>query len=551
MFRFSIAAVLLASSAPLLAQETAPAPAATAAAEAELTPEQALMRSHVMFLASDALKGREAGTPEYEIAAEYVASQFYAQGLKPAGDKGSFLQKVPLLSYTPVDKGSFVLTRGGKSETLEFGTDYLPGADPSRDVTRVDAPVVFVGYGIDAPQFGRKDYGSVDVKGKIVAFFGGAPRAFPGEERAHFGNNGNKIAYAATKGAVGVIILESPITAKVRPFSRSVDSWDSARMTWAHPDGTGYVPAPGTPGVGALSLAGAEKLFAGAKVKWADLAKRAETDGAKFTPVELPTRLAVTLKTARKPITSYNVAALLPGSDPAVKDEIVVLSAHLDHVGIGKGKDGDTIYNGAMDNSVGIASLIEEARRFKMSGTPPRRSILFLAVTAEEKGLVGSDYFARNPSVPKEDIVADVNLDMPILTYAFEDMIAFGADRSTLGPIVRKAVGDLGVPFSPDPMPDQGIFTRSDHYRFVQQGVPSVFLWPGQKGAGKAAVEEFFAKHYHQASDEVSLPINWQSGVRFIEVNYAIARAIADADQRPAWNKGDFFGTLYGGYGAQ
>jgi Zn-dependent M28 family amino/carboxypeptidase len=232
--------------------------------------------------------------------------------------------------------------------------------------------------------------------------------------------------------------------------------------------------------------------------------------------------------------------------------EVVVLSAHLDHVGVGKpDARGDTIYNGAEDNAVGIASLIEEAKRFTASGKPPRRTLMFLAVTAEEKGLVGSDYFANHPTVPLASIVADVNLDMPIITYAFEDMTVFGADRSTLGPIVAKAVASKGVVMSPDPDPAMGLFVRSDHYRFVQKGVPSVFLWPGKKGAGKVAWDDFFANHYHQPSDEVSLPLDWAQGVRFVETNYAIAREIADGDDRPRWNKGDFFGLLYKGYGAK
>jgi Zn-dependent M28 family amino/carboxypeptidase len=196
---------------------------------------------------------------------------------------------------------------------------------------------------------------------------------------------------------------------------------------------------------------------------------------------------------------------------------------------------------------MGIASLIEEAKRFKADPKQPRRTVMFLAVTAEEKGLIGSDYFAHNPTVPIGDIVADVNLDMPILTYKFEDMIVFGADRSSLGPIVRSAVERMGLTMSPDPIPEQGIFVRSDHFRFVEKGVPSVFLWPGQKGPGKAAYDAFFLNDYHKPSDEVTLPIDWSQGPRFVGVNYAIARAVADADERPVWNKGDYFGTLFKG----
>jgi Zn-dependent M28 family amino/carboxypeptidase len=299
-----------------------------------------------------------------------------------------------------------------------------------------------------------------------------------------------------------------------------------------------------------VSKAGAAKLFDGARTPWATVLSQAQVDGAVFKAEQLPGTLSVTLKTATAPMTSYNVAGLLKGSDAALGAEVVVLSAHLDHIGIGRpDAKGDTINNGAMDNAVGIASLIEEAKRFKASGKAPRRSILFLAVTAEEKGLIGADYFAHNPTLPKTSLVANVNLDMPIINYKFEDIVPFGAAHSTIGEIATRAAAEIGVTVSPDSRPDEAFFVRSDHYRFVQQGIPSIFLWPGEKGPGKAAVDAFLANNYHKPSDElVQTPaIDWESGVRFVDVNYRIARAIADADQKPVWNKGDFFGTTFGG----
>lgn len=561
MLRPALTLALLSLSSATFAQETAKpeaAPAPTAAEQnalinAPLPADQAAMKAHVLFLASDAMRGREAGSNEYEIAAQYVAAQFYAAGLKPAGVDGGYLQPVPLLSFRPSDKGTLTLTRGKAAPvTLTFGEDYLPSGDPEKDVTALDAGIVFAGYGIVAPQYKRDDYKGVDAKGKIVAFLSGAPGGFDGEERAHFGSNANKAAIAAAKGAAGVLILESPASAKVRPFARLADSWDEWRMTWADAQGRGHLPAKGTPTIGSLSLSGAAKLFAGDK-GWAAALKAAEANRPVIAPFASGARLAVALKTERKTVTSSNVAGMIPGSDPRLKDQVVVLTAHLDHVGVGKADDrGDTIYNGAMDNAMGIASLIEEAKRFQASGKPPRRSILFLAVTAEEKGLIGADYFAQNPTVPKANIVANVNLDMPVITYKFEDMIAFGAARSTLGETVARATATVGVGVGKDPMPEQGFFVRSDHYRFVQQGVPSVFLWPGMAGVGGAAFNRFLAERYHRPSDEVSNPeIKWDQGVRFIDANYAIAREIADADQRPAWKKGDFFGMLYGGFGAK
>lgn len=560
MLRPTLTLALITLALPLSAQEAAPeTPKAPTAAEtnafvnAPLPADQAAMKAHVMFLASDAMKGRESGTNEYEIAAQYVAAQFYAAGLKPAGADGSYLQPVPLLSFRAADKGTLTATRaGGQPVNLVFGEDYIPGGNPEKESTVIDAGVVFAGYGIVAPQYKRDDYQGVDVKGKIVAIFSGAPGGFDGEERAHFGSNANKTAIAASKGAVGVIVLESPSSAKVRPFSRLTEVWDEWRMTWADAQGNGHLPARGTPTIASVSIKGAAKLFGGDK-GWAAAVKAADAGKPVIAPFASGAKLAVALKTERKTVTSSNVAGIIPGSDPRLKDEVVVLSAHLDHVGVGKADArGDTIYNGAMDNAMGIASLIEEAKRFQASGKPPRRSVMFLAVTAEEKGLIGADYFAHNPTVPKANLVANVNLDMPVITYKFEDMIAFGAARSTLGATVARATASVGVGVGKDPMPEQGFFVRSDHYRFVQQGIPSVFLWPGMAGIGRAAFDEFLAKHYHRPSDEVSnKAILWDQGVRFIEANYAIAREIADADARPAWNKGDFFGVLYNGYGAK
>ena len=557
MYRL-IAPLALAAFATAAVAQTAPprTPAEkNAQLNAALPADQAALKSHVMFLASDAMRGREAGSPEFEIAAHYVASQFYEAGLRPAGDNGSYLQNVPLVSYKLDGEGTMAVTRKGTAPvSLVFGEDFLPSPNAARPLTELSAPVVFVGYGITAPLLGRDDYRGVDVKGKIVAFFGGAPSAFPGEERAHFGSGATKAAIAAAHGAIGTIQLESPLDAKRRPFALGRAFLARPRFTWAEADGSGHVATPGTPSLGSLSMAGAAKLFDGAKTPWATIAKAAETDGAKFKPAILPATLSASFRTVTSPVPSFNVVGIIPGSDPALAAETVILSAHLDHIGVGNpDASGDKINNGALDDAVGIASLIEEARRFKTADKAPRRTILFLAVTAEEKGLIGSDYFAHHPTVPKASIVADVNLDMPILTYKFQDIVVYGAQRSTLGPIVARAASAIGVTLSADPLPDEGIFVRSDHYRFVQQGVPSVFLWPGAGGPGKAAIDAFMKDHYHQPSDELTqLPaIDWEQGVRFVDVNYRIAREIADGDQRPLWNKGDFFGTLYGGPGAK
>jgi hypothetical protein len=525
---------------------TLPAAALAQTAPAPLKPDEAAFRAHVALLADDDMRGREAGTPDYDRAAAYVADQLAKAGVKPAGSAGGFLQSVPLSTAKAAGQGSLALVGAdGREVPLAFGTEYLPGVSGRQAVVSIDAPVVFVGYGVSAPDQGHDDYAGLDVRGKVVAIFSGAPKSMQGEVRAHYGNATTKAVEAEKRGAVAVLQLYSPTQAQRVPFSRGVDTWQSTRMTWRTPEGTGFSPAK-LPSAGSLSEAGTDKLFASDPAALARL-RAADLSGAKLGSVALPVRVRAKFSNTLGTAESSNVVGLIEGSDPTLKNEYVVLSAHLDHVGVGTAVNGDTIYNGAMDNATGIATLIEVAKRFQKAGQAPKRSILLVAVTAEEKGLVGSDYFARNPVRPIGSIVADVNLDMPILTYRFTDVIAFGADRSSLGPIVKAAVEPMGLAMTPDPEPEEGIFTRSDHYRFVQQGVPSVFLKPGPANGGAEANKVFRGNDYHRPSDEIDLPFDWTSGAKFVEANYAIARAIADAPQRPLWNKGDFFGTQFKG----
>ena len=534
MKRFVVATALLALSAPTYATES----------------EEAALRAHVTFLASDAMRGREAGSPEYDIAAEYVASQFMALGLKPSGGGGSYLQPVPLLSTKLTDKGQMRL-RGPKGDVaLSFGDEFVMSASLKTAALKIDAPMVFVGFGVVAPEYKRDDYAGVDVRGKIVVMLSSAPKSIPGEIRAHYGNGATKAVLAESKGAIGIITVETPTRAKVRKFEDVARDWESKRMTWRLTDGTGYAPGGKAPALAYISLKGAEKLFAALPGGAAKIMAAAETPAAKLKPVALGINALIETNSLIAPAESSNVAGLIEGSDPALASQNIVLSGHLDHIGVGVPIKGDAIYNGAMDNAVGIASMIEVAKRIMASPVRPKRSLLFLAVTAEEKGLVGADYFARHPTIAREKIVANVNLDMPVITYDVKDVIAFGADRSTIGPITKAAAEKLGLILSPDPSPEQAIFTRSDHYRFVQQGIPAVFLATGKVDDG-GSYDGFLANHYHKPSDQSDLPINWQSGVKFVALNEAITRALADAPTRPVWNKGDFFGLLYNGVGAK
>ncbi len=314
-------------------------------------------------------------------------------------------------------------------------------------------------------------------------------------------------------------------------------------MSWANPDGTGFVPGGSVAGFG-VSRDGAAKLFAGAATTFDALAKR-EAAGAAMPAFALPVRVQARFASTLRPARSSNVVGVIEGSDPRLRDQYVVLSAHLDHLGVTKPVGGDAINNGALDNASGVATLIEVAKQ--LAGARPKRSVLLVATTGEEKGLVGADYFARHPVRAIGSIVANVNLDMPILTYRFTDLFAAGADRSTLGATAKAALAGMGVALAPDPDPNEALFTRSDHYRFVQQGVPALFLKTGFANGGEAATAAFRGTHYHRPTDDLSRPILWEEGARFVEANARIARAVADAPERPVWRAGDFFGTLYKG----
>jgi Zn-dependent M28 family amino/carboxypeptidase len=242
---------------------------------------------------------------------------------------------------------------------------------------------------------------------------------------------------------------------------------------------------------------------------------------------------------------SGNVLGLLEGSDPLLKNEVIMLSAHLDHLGIMPGRTGDSIANGAMDNAAGVATMLEAARAFVDSGKRPKRSILFVALTGEEKGLFGSEYLAKYPVGKGRRLVANVNLDEPLMTYDFTDVIAFGAEHSTIGATVGRAAAQMGVKLSPDPIPEQNIFVRSDHYSFVKEGVPAVFLSTGYANGGEAAWKVYEDTHYHDPSDDMSQPIRWDAGAKFARINYLIARELADAPAAPRWYAGDYFGDKF------
>ncbi|MFC3443111.1 M28 family metallopeptidase [Sphingobium rhizovicinum] len=513
----------------------------------------AAVRAHVEFLADDLLAGRDTGSEGHEIAARYVASQFDGLGLKPAGDAGangvSWFQRIGF-QKTEFGQTPATLTVSGAGEAKRFthAGDVLVGlnaAEPHLDVT---APLVFVGYGLENKRLGLDDYAGLDVKGKIVVTLRGYPKGLPSEEGAHLSATKGKIAEA--HGAIGMLSFGTLQSMKARPWARMVQMADEPDFTWVSPEGVPFEAAPGLRASAALNDSAAQALFAGAPTTIAAIRKTADKAGGKPKGFALKTSVTIRADSVSQRVTSPNVVAILPGSDPKLKDEYVVLSAHLDHIGVSPAKAGDPadkdrINNGALDNGAGIATMLEVARAMAQSPDKPRRSIIFLASTGEEKGLLGADYYARHPSVPIKQIVGNVDLDMPLLLYPFTDVIAFGANHSTLGPIVAKAVAPMGVKLSPDPMPQETIFVRSDHYMFVKQGVPAVFLATGYANGGEKAWGDFLGGAYHHPGDDMNQKIDWDAGARFAQANYRITRAMADGDTPPLWFAQDFFGDLF------
>jgi hypothetical protein len=506
-------------------------------ASPEFRPEA--FRAHVEFLADDLLEGRDTGTRGFDIAAKYVATRFEALGLKQAVN-GSWYQQVPFIQATPGSKPA-VATIGSQSFRADEGIIVRPSTVEASQT--IEAPVVFAGYGLDLPGRGFNDYRGLDVKGKWVAVLSGFPKGTPSEMGAHL--NAEKARMAERRGAVGVITILSPQDLERRPWDRRVAMNSEPELSWISPAGQPFQAAPGIRGGATLNSAATEALFAGAKRPLSAVLAEA-TGGGKPRGFALKQRLKLERESATQRITSPNVLAVLPGSDPALANEYVLLMAHLDHNGVETTGDGDKIYNGAMDNASGTATMLEVARAMATSPNRPKRSILFAAVTAEEKGLLGAQYLAKNPVVGNGKVVGVVNLDMPILLYDFQDVIAFGADHSTMGPMVASAAQRMGVSLSADPLPQEGLFTRSDHYRFVQEGVPSVFLMTGFAGQGEQQFRHFLATHYHKPSDQTDLPFNWEAGAKFARINYLIAREVADAPEAPKWYSDSFFGQTVG-----
>ena len=498
------------------------------------------IKSDVTFLSDDLLEGRGNGSRGYEIAARFVAQRFTALGLQPA-NAGSWYQRVPF-SESALRPGTPALVRIG-SKTFANGSEVLLSATPYAADQKITADAVFVGYGLDAPAQGLDDYAGLDVRGKIVVALWGFPPGVPSEMAAHLSSE--KARMAQDRGAAGLLIIHTPAYEKVYPWAERLKALPRPSHNWIGADGRPYSIAPDLAITGALSQASAAALFVGAPRTLSSVLQESARPGARVKGFALKPRVSVERHSVVTKISSPNVMAVLPGSDPRLANEYVVLTGHLDAIGLVDPVDGDPIVNGAMDNASGIATMLEAARAFVESGKRPRRSIMFVALAGEEKGLLGASYLANNPVTGNGQIVGLVNLDMPILTYDFKDVIAFGAEHSTIGSAVAKAIAGDGLSVSPDPEPQQVLFTRSDHYMFVKKGVPAVSLDTGDANGGQAATAEFRKLRYHQPGDDVSQAFNWRAAAKFARVNYLIARELADAAEPPRWYAGDFFGDTF------
>jgi len=507
----------------------------------EFNPER--FKAHVTFLADDLLEGREAGTRGHEIAARYIASQFDQLGVKPAGRDGSYFEPVALLdSELAGAPPSVVLKTPSGAHVLKHGDTAIIARPIGGGEAAIDTPLVFVGYGVTDPALGEDDYAGLDVRGKIVVALRDSPPGIDSEVGAYLSSE--QPCVASEHGAVGIIRLLTRRTAKAFPWQMLVDDAQNQSTTWVGRDGAPFDSSGGLKTTVSVKPTEAGWLFEGAPLTIDQVLDDAEKGPVKGFP--LKATAAITVATRPRRYSSPEVIGAIEGVDPQLKNEYVVLMAHADHIGVRRDSgSGDRINNGALDNAAGVATLIEVAHGLQTAPTRPRRSVLIVANTAEEKGLLGADSFAHNPTVPVERITAAIDLDMPMLLYDFTDVVAYGASHSTLRGTFATAAADMGVKLSPDPFPEQAIFVRSDHYPLAKRGVPAVMLATGMANGGAAAWETFLANTYHKPSDDLSQPIVWKAGARFAELNYRAVRLLADADTRAQWYAGDYFGNLF------
>jgi len=518
--------------------------AVTLAASSEPDFSAERFKAHVTFLADDLLEGREAGTRGHEIAARYVASEFAQLGLKPGGTNGTYFEEVDLLEASNTGaRPTLKISTPHGARTLRVGETAIVRGPLNGGTAHVTAPLVFVGYGMKDDAVGYDDYAGLDVHGKIAVVLWGSPKGMDSEIGAHLRSEQGRVA--ADHGALATITLMTRGTATAFPWPKVLEFAGEPRTTWVRKDGAPFDPNDGLKATGLIAPTEAAAVFDGAPHSLDQILDEADKNGGRPKGFALKTSADISATTTVRRYRSPDVVGIIEGSDPSLKNEYVALMAHADHIGINPNGTGDRINNGALDNASGVATLLEVARAFTAGADGPRRSVLVVANTAEEKGLLGAEYLAHYPPVAIDRLTAAVDLDMPLLLYDFTDVVAYGAGHSTLEGVFRKAAGSMGVKLSPDPMPEQAIFTRSDHYAMVKVGVPAVMLATGMANGGEAAWSKFLANNYHQPSDDLSQPIVWSAGAKFAELNYRVVRALADAEERAHWYTGDYFGNLF------
>jgi hypothetical protein len=492
--------------------------------------------NHIKVLADDNMEGRETGSDGLKRAEAYIVSQLQAAGLEPAGTKG-FYQPMPFDERTLREgESSVALVRDGKAEPLKLGNDGILG-------TRVDeapvvkAPLVFAGYGLKIPESNYDDLNGLDVKDKVVVYIDGSPQAVSSAVAAHYQTIGERWKVMHKAGAVGLVRLINPASMDI-PWSRIALNRLHPTMNLAGPE---FQETAGEQLALTFNPEHAEKLFAGSGHSFAEVAALAK-DRKPMPHFALPVAIEAKTRFDKKIIESANVVAVLPGSDPQLKNEYVVLSAHIDHIGIGEPINGDKIYNGAMDNASGSAVLLDVAASLKKQPQHLKRSLLFVFVTAEEKGLLGSKYYGQHPTVAVKSMVADINIDMFLPIVPLKRLTVYGLAESDLGDMARAAAAANGVDVQADPQPLRNIFVRSDQYYFIRHGVPSLAMGVAPTSPEQDALyKEWLTHRYHAPSDDLEQPVDLASAGKYEDVIRTLMTDVANAAQAPQWKKDSFF----------
>jgi Zn-dependent M28 family amino/carboxypeptidase len=492
---------------------------------------------YVKFFADDKLEGRDTGSRGERDAQNYAVEQLKKAGAEPAGVNG-FYQPVKFVSRQIIEKDcSLALIRDGKREPLTLGEDAIISTRVM-PAPEVEGPLVFVGYGLKVPEKNYDDFAGLDLRGKIVVILAGSPSQIPGPLAAHYQTAAERWKVLRAAGAVGIVSLINPASTDV-PWSRTTLNRAHPSMDLNYPE---FNETEGAKIYVTVNPASAEKFLAGSGHTFEEIAALGK-DRKPLPHFPLTVALAAKTKVELTYLSSSNLVAKIPGSDPALKDEYVVLSAHLDHIGIGEPINGDRIYNGAMDNGSGSALILDMAASVKKNAEKLRRSILLVLVTGEEKGLLGSKYFAAHPTVPRESIVADVNVDMFLPIVPLKLLTVFGLDESDLGDRAREVAQQLGIKVQADPEPLRNVFVRSDQYSFIRHGIPSIMMSvaPQPDTPEQKIFKDWLTQRYHAPSDDINQPVDLASAAKYEEIVRALLINIANDDHRPEWKPDSFF----------